>query len=46
MTMEVIGFVFGASAMSFAIIAWTQVVSLRKELEDLRKKLKDSGALE
>ncbi|MCY4638442.1 MAG: hypothetical protein OXG04_28745 [Acidobacteria bacterium] len=46
MTMEVIGFVFGTSAMSFAIIAWTQVVSLRKELEDLRKKLKDSGALE
>ena len=44
--MDVLGFVFGLSAMSFAIIAWNQVASLRQELEDLRKKLKDSGALE
>lgn len=44
--MEVLGFIFGVSAMSFAIIAWAQIADLRKELEDLRKKLKDSGALE
>ena len=51
--MEVLGYIFGLSAMSFAIIAWTQIASLgkeleelRKELEELRKKLKDSGALE
>ena len=28
--MEVLGFVFGASAMPFAIMAWTRVVSLTK----------------
>ena len=37
--MDVLGFVFGLSGMSFAITAWTQVASLRKELDDLKKRL-------
>ena len=37
--MDVLGFVFGLSGMSFAITAWTQVASLRKEFEDLQKRL-------
>ena len=37
--MDVLGFVFGLSGMSFALTAWTQVASLRKELEDLKKRL-------
>ena len=44
--MDVLGFVFGMSAMSFAIIGWSQIASLRKELDDLKKKLADSGILE
>ncbi len=43
--MDVLGFVFGMSAMSFAIMAWTNVVSLKKELEDLKKQLQDAGLL-
>ena len=43
--METMGFVFGMTGMSFAIIAWGLVASLRKEFEDLKKNLKDSGVL-
>ena len=43
--METIGFVFGMSGMSFAIIAWTQIASLTKEFDDLKKNLRDSGVL-
>ena len=43
--METIGFVFGMIGMSFGIIAWGLVGSLRKEFEDLKKNLEDSGVL-
>ncbi len=43
--METIGFVFGMLGMSLAIIGWGLVASLRKEFEDLKKNLEDSGVL-
>ncbi len=43
--METMGFIFGMSGMSFAIIAWSLTASLRKELEELKKNLEDSGVL-
>ncbi len=39
------GFIFGMSGLSFAIIAWGQIASLKKEFEDLKKSLEDSGVL-
>ena len=36
---------FGIIGMTFAIISWSLVASLKKELEDLKKKLGDSGVL-
>ncbi len=43
--METMGFIFGMSGMSFAIIALGLTVSLRKEFEELKKNLEDSGVL-
>ena len=43
--METVGFIFGLSGLSFAIIAWGQISSLRKEFEDLKRNLEDSGVL-
>ena len=43
--MESMGFIFGMSGIPFAIIAWGQIAVLRKEFEDLKKNLKDSGVL-
>ena len=43
--MESVGFVFGMTGMSFAIIAWGHIASLRKEFEALRKSIDDSGVL-
>ena len=43
--METMGFTFGMSGMSFAIIAWSLIASLRKEFEELKKNLNDSGVL-
>lgn len=43
--MGMMGFIFGMSGTSFAIIAWSLVGSLRKEFEDLKKNLEDSGVL-
>jgi hypothetical protein len=36
---------FGIIGMTFGIISWSLVASLKKELEDLKKKLGDSGVL-
>jgi len=41
----VIGMTFGMSGMAFGIIAWGLIASLRKEFEDLKKNLEDSGVL-
>lgn len=38
------GFTIGGGAMAFAIIAWGQIASLRKEFEELRNSLEESGA--
>ena len=43
--METMGFIFGMPGISFAIIAWGQIASLKKEFYDLKKKLEDSGVL-
>lgn len=43
--MESVGFVFGISGMTFGIIAWGLIATLRKEFEDLKKSLEDSGVL-
>ncbi len=43
--METIGFIFGIIGMGMATTAWGLVGSLRKEFEDLKKNLEDSGVL-
>ena len=43
--MEVVGMSTGVIGMTFAIIAWGLIGSLRKEFEDLKKNLEDSGVL-
>ena len=43
--METLGFIFGMSGLSFAIIAWGLIANLKKEFEELKKNLEDSGAL-
>ena len=43
--METLGFIFGMSGMSFAIIAWSQIAGFKKEFEDLKQNLRDSGVL-
>ena len=36
---------FGIIGTSFGIIAWGLIAKLRKEFEDLKKNLEDSGVL-
>ena len=43
--METIGFVFGLSGLSFALIAWERIAKLRKEFEDMKKNLEASDVL-
>ena len=43
--MEAVGMSTGVIGMSFAIIAWSLIGNLRKEFEDLKKNLEDSGVL-
>ena len=43
--METIGFVFGLSGLSFALIAWERIAKLRKEFENFKKNIEDSGVL-
>ena len=38
--------VFGIIGMSFGIIAWGLIASLRKDFEVLKKNLQDSGVLQ
>ena len=44
-TLGILGFIFGMSGLSFAIIAWGLIGRLRKEFEDLKKNLEDTGVL-
>ena len=37
--------VFGMAGIAFGIIAWGLTAKLRKEFEDLKKNLEDSGVL-
>ena len=41
--MENMGFVFGMSGVTFAIIAWGQIAALRKEFEELKQKVEIMG---
>ena len=43
--MESMGYIFGMAGVTFAIIAWGQIATLRKEFEELKKNLEDSGVL-
>ncbi len=43
--MEVVGFVFGLSGLSFALIAWERIAKLKKEFEELKSNLEASGIL-
>ncbi len=43
--MAAMGFTFGMCGMIFAIIAWGQIASLKKEFEDLKTNLEGSGVL-
>ena len=43
--METLGFVFGMTGFSFALVVLGLVVNLRNEFEALKKNLKDSGVL-
>ena len=36
---------FGIIGITFGIIAWSLIAKLRKEFEDLKKSLEDSGVL-
>ena len=44
-TFGLLGFVFGSTAMSFAIIAWSQISGLSSDLEDLKQRLAEAGVL-
>ena len=44
-TFGLLGFIFGLSGLSYAIIARGQIASLQKEFEDLKKNLENSGVL-
>ncbi len=43
--MEALGMSCGVIGMTFGIIAWGLIGNLRKEFEDLKKNLEDSGVL-
>ena len=42
---ETMGFIFGSMGITFVAAAMSKIASLRKEFDDLKKKLKDSGVL-
>ena len=44
-TFGIMGFTFGMTAMSFAIIGWTQIANLKKEVNDLKQQLQDNGTI-
>ncbi len=41
----IIGMTFGIKGMTFGIMSWNLIAGLRKEFEDLKKNLEDSGVL-
>ena len=43
--MEVMGFIFGLGGLSFAIISWGLIATLKKEFEDLKNNLVKSGVI-
>ena len=43
--MEQIGFIFGSAGLTFALIAWEKLNSLRKEFESLKKELEETGTI-
>lgn len=44
--MEALGYIFGMAGLSFAIMAWGQVSSLKKEFDELKKTLEEQGVLQ
>ncbi len=41
--MSIIGFTFGTTAFTFAIIGWGQIAKLQKEVTDLKQDLVRAG---
>ncbi len=44
-TMGILGFIFGMSALSFALVMKEQVAKIEKDLKKLTKQLIESGAI-
>lgn len=44
--METMGYIFGMAGLSFAIMAWGQIASLKKEFDELKKNLEEKGVLQ
>ncbi|MBE9550163.1 MAG: hypothetical protein IMF09_12220 [Proteobacteria bacterium] len=44
-TFGLMGFIFGMSAMSSAIIGRSQLTNLTKELDELKQQLQDNGTI-
>ena len=44
-SMGILGFVFGMSALSFAIKAQGDIATIKEDLEALKKQLKNPGTL-
>ena len=44
-SMGIIGFVFGLAGLSFALMGKEKIEALRKEFDELKKNLEDSGTL-
>jgi hypothetical protein len=44
-SMGIIGFIFGLSGLSFALMSREQLTALKKEFDELKKNLEDSELL-
>lgn len=43
--METMGYIFGLAGLSFALMAWEKIATLRKEFESLKQQLEQGGVL-
>jgi hypothetical protein len=43
--MESLGYIFGMTGLSFALMAWEKIRGLRKEFDGLKKELIDTGLI-
>jgi hypothetical protein len=43
--MESLGYIFGMAGLSFALMAWEKIRGLRKEFDEMKNELIDSGII-